>query len=170
MSEPTDEPKPESAVPSRGMPPPVKGAIGIAAAFLGMQVLHGAISAARGEVWPIQALFSTGVAALILYGLVRKHRLAWQWGRVLGIFLGILLLLVTTVTVFTAEQIGGTGIALLAMGFVMAFGLLAMSQLLGRRESREYYRLVCPQCGSTSVKAADFFFNKAVCPECRLTW
>ena len=85
-------------------------------------------------------------------------------------FAGILVLLGATAAALTAEQINGLAIGVLVGAFVMGLGLLAMSQLLGKRESREYFRLVCPKCGCRDVKAGDFFFNTAVCRECRHEW
>lgn len=41
---------------------------------------------------------------------------------------------------------------------------------LGTKSARRYFRLVCPSCGHTKVRANDFFFNRGKCKRCGVVW
>ncbi|MHC4482830.1 MAG: hypothetical protein ACYSW4_04710, partial [Planctomycetota bacterium] len=43
------------------------------------------------------------VAVLILVGIINGHRLAWQWGRVLGLFSAVVLSLVAVAALANAK-------------------------------------------------------------------
>jgi len=41
---------------------------------------------------------------------------------------------------------------------------------LGTEAAREHFRLICPECGHKKPKGGDFFYNKALCTQCKATW
>ncbi len=67
----------------------------IAAISVGVMVfarlLMGALVLLGGGASVPTVLLPIVVALLILVGIVKGHRLAWQWGRLLGLLGGILL-------------------------------------------------------------------------------
>jgi len=116
--------------------------------------------------------FSVIVGGLILWGLIAGHRLAWQWGRVLGL-LGALLMLLVGILAFTAGPVQGGMLARLVMGGVTLFisaCLFTIVFSLGTQSAKKYFRLRCPECGRYTSSAADFFFNEAKCKKCGEIW
>jgi len=109
------------------------------------------------------------VAALILVGIVTGYRLAWQWGRLLGLVGGILLTL-TAIGVFA--KAGGRPGPLIVGSLVTLQGvpLFPMFFALGTQGARQHFRLICPQCGRSKPKGGNFLFTKAICKKCKATW
>ena len=69
---------------------------------------------------------------LILAGIASRHRLAWQWGRMIGLFFGGLLALAAVATPFRFGRWE------LAIPFAVASAqALAVGLLLGRPAARE---------------------------------
>jgi hypothetical protein len=131
--------------------------------FMGvLAFLSGSVSV-LGIVWPI------AVAVLILIGILMGQRLAWQWGRLLGLFGGILLTLAAMRAFALAEE----GPGYIIVGVLLALQGLPLFPLffaLGTRGAREHFRVICPECGSTKLKGGNFLFTKAVCRKCNATW
>lgn len=147
----------------------------IAAVCLGIVLLSRGVLAAmavvEGTVSPGVAFAPLGLGVLIVFGMVKGHRLAWQWGRLLGLVTAALVF-ISAITVWAALEdtagreaafwavfLGGQGAALMVMYFT-----------LGTSGAREHFRLVCPQCGSRKVRAADFIYSKAKCRKCKNRW
>ena len=117
----------------------------------------------------VRLVVQSVIGLLVLQGMSLQHRLAWQWGRVLGLFGAVV---GTVLAIFTFAAISG--------GYLpMWVGLLQIVQVsllyviffsLGQRSARIYFRLKCPQCGNLTNKAADFFFSKAKCRACEHVW
>ncbi len=145
----------------------------IAAISVGVMVfarlLMGALALIGGGVSIPGVLLPIVVAVLILVGIMTGHRLAWQWGRLLGLVGGILLTL-AAIRIFSGAD-GEAG--MLIVGSLVALQgtpLFPMFFALGTRESRQYFRLVCPQCGSSKPKGGNFLFTKAICRQCKTIW
>jgi hypothetical protein len=131
--------------------------------FMGVLILLGGGGSILAVAVPIV------VALLILYGIVMGHRLAWQWGRLLGLFGGVLLTLgALGVLARSAEGSGYliAGVLLLLQGLP----LFPMFFALGRPGAREHFRLTCPQCGYARPKGGNFLFTKAICRKCAASW
>ncbi|MBI1903844.1 MAG: hypothetical protein HYS13_22300 [Planctomycetia bacterium] len=109
------------------------------------------------------------VGILVVVGLIRGHRLAWQWGRVLAI-LGVLLLGIAAAVAAATNFAAGARALLFADVAVSGALLLTTFFALGRPSARRYFRLVCPQCGRATGSAADFWFRLAQCRQCRIRW
>jgi hypothetical protein len=116
------------------------------------------------------------IGGLVLWGLIVGHRLAWQWGRILGVIAAVLLTASLALGMtLTAEK--GTGnepgwslavkVVLLA---VMAGYLWTIYFALGRASALEHFQLRCPKCNQITRQAADFFFNRAKCKSCQHVW
>lgn len=124
-----------------------------------------AIAAGRGSLLAI--IISAGISALILVGIIKGNKLAWQWGRILGFLSAVLLSILAVgaivnsdISVRTAGVIFGSQAILL---YILFFAL-------GTESSRKYFQLVCPKCGSKKIKAGNFFFTKTKCKSCNDKW
>jgi hypothetical protein len=103
---------------------------------------------------------------LLLAGLLRGWRLAWLWGRFLGLFLAALLLL----SLWSAWR-GGTPPWLLAIPAAGLAAPLALASLaLLRGSSAAWFGLTCPACGGAGGTPADLRFRRARCRRCQATW
>lgn len=102
---------------------------------------------------------------LIAYGIVRRHRLAWQWGRLVG--LGVALLQVF-LSVLTIARFGAPAKALPLLG--LSAPLLAIGVALGRPSAREWFGMACPVCGAQRSRPVDLFYNRARCKACQYVW
>jgi len=129
----------------------------------------GALALASGKVPVISVVAPVGLAALILFGIIVGHRLAWQWGWLLGLLGGIILSMIA---------FGAFARAVEQPGFLVVGVLLAMQGVplfpmffaLGTRGVRKHFRLICPQCGSRKPRAGNFLFTKAICRNCDTSW
>lgn len=119
--------------------------------------------------FPLPVLLPIVVAILILIGIVKGQRLAWQWGRLLGLVGAIIL---TLSAVGAAMRIPENptlviGTILLAMQGIPLFPLFFV---LGTKEAKEHFRVICPQCGKSRVKGGNFLFTKVLCRVCGAEW
>jgi hypothetical protein len=123
-----------------------------------------------GGIGPVMGtVIFLSISLLILFGFFKKSRLAWQWGTILSFLNGFVLLICSMEVIthlFSAHVITLIGFINL-LDSVFAFTIAGS---LWKRSSLEYFGLVCPQCGKTTRKAADFFFKKAKCIACNLAW
>jgi hypothetical protein len=148
----------------------------IAALVLLLAINFAAVAVAVNSVQGPAALVRLGVSAglgmLILWGVIVGNRLAWQWGRFLGLLAGLLLLL-AGIFVFTGGPAGVPPAArILAGGILLAQAICVYTIFfsLGRPSAREHFRLRCPSCGKFTTAAADFFFKRAKCKGCQTVW
>lgn len=118
---------------------------------------------AAGE-GPLDVLPSLLIPALLLYGFVKGHRLAWQWGRIAG-FVGAGLVLAVAVLSAMNQRFS----PVVAAAFTAAVGapLAVIALLLGRDEARAWFKLVCPACQGRAVRSADFLYTRARCRGCQ---
>jgi len=154
------------------MPPSVAIAVTLVGIVVAMNVL-----ALMIETIP-RNLLGAGASVLGFIGLLSRHKLAWQWGRILvplsALFSGLAgLILLTQFYAGTPALRSNQGV-----GLAPAVALLVISALmsivffaLGTDAAREFFRLVCPRCGQRrSSTAADFLFNSARCKSCGYIW
>src|SRR5262245_33937833 len=95
-------------------------------------------------------MFISGVlGGLVLWGLIVGHRLAWQWGRVLGL-LGAILTLLVGIVALTAGPPQNNSLAQFIIAGVSLFVsacLFTIVFALGSRSAKVYFALRCPGCG-----------------------
>ncbi|MGB2987808.1 MAG: hypothetical protein WBE26_18220 [Phycisphaerae bacterium] len=101
------------------------------------------------------------IGCLILLGLFRAHRLAWQWGTVIG---GITAFLTAAFAFFALKDPGKQDVSLGDVWSVISPWLIFVPLLT--RSATRYFGLRCPKCGSGKVRAGDFFFSSAKCRKC----
>jgi hypothetical protein len=145
----------------------------IAAVSAGIMVFArmflGVLAFVQGNASVGGVLIPVAIALLILVGITMRARLAWQWGRLLGLFGGIVL------------TVGAVSVLLQAQGRPYALGagvllglqglpLFPMFFALGTREARAHFRLICPQCGQSRPKGGNFLYTRAVCKACQTAW
>jgi hypothetical protein len=146
------------------MPPrrPPASVLAATAALLVVAAVQIALVLAGGRerVNALQAALGIALVALLALGLLRGKRLAWLWGRYLGLFLAAA---VVFGLVQHWRETSVLGVAILAGG--LAAPPLLMSLWLGRRSAHEWFGLVCPSCGTMSGRG-DLLLRKVRCPQC----
>jgi hypothetical protein len=148
------------------MPRPVVGALLIACLFIGLQVSGNMFDKSQGP-FATATIVSMIVGGSIIVGFLKGHRLAWQWGRVLGLLSGAFLALMFLVAINAGKA---DEIPVLLTTVVPAAMSIGMGVLLGTRSSRAYFRVICPECRSSEVQGCDFFFQRAKCKLCGRVW
>jgi len=126
-----------------------------------------ALLAGKASLWAV--VVPLAIALLILLGILAGHRLAWQWGRLLGLAAGIIL---TLVTIQVLRRANGRP-EVLVFGSLLALQgvpLFPMFFALGTQGAREHFRLICPQCGRSKPRGGNFLYTKVVCKECKTVW
>jgi len=133
------------------------------------RLIMGGLIVLTGGTPILSITIPVGLGILILIGIILGHRLAWQWGRLLGIFGGIVLTL-TAVGVLSRvpEQPGLVIIGVLLL--MQGLPLFPMFFALGTPGAERHFRLICPQCGSRKPKGGDFLFTQATCRHCGTMW
>jgi len=148
------------------MPWSVRVAAAALAFVVAVQAVLIVFLASLGQGAWVQNLGAVGGVALLLAGLLRAWRLAWLWGRFLGLFLAALLALSTY-----AAWRDGAAPALLAIPMLgLAVPLLVASLALGRASAPAWFGLTCPSCGAAGGSPADLRFRRARCRRCGSTW
>jgi predicted Zn finger-like uncharacterized protein len=117
-----------------------------------------------------QIVFSGVLGGLILWGLVVGHRLAWQWGRILGMLGAILFALVCVAAVTNTGDQGSSAYITAAIFFVISACLFTIAFSLGTATAKQHFGLRCPSCGRFTSTAGDFVFNTARCRHCSKVW
>jgi hypothetical protein len=154
------------------MPTSVRVTIAALVLLLAMNLVTGAVNSVQNPRSLIPAAVSAALGALILWGVIVGHRLAWQWGRFLGI-LAAVLFTVLGIFVFTGGPARVPVPARVLAGsilMVQAFCVYTIFFSLGRPSARQHFNLRCPSCGKFTSAAADFFFNRAKCKACQNVW
>ena len=148
------------------MPPAVVGALAIACLFIGLQIFDSVSDEKKGLFTPYN-IVSVSVGGLIIGGFLAGHRLAWQWGRLIGLLYGIFLAVIFAMAINAGKA--GQFNVLIATA-VPSVLLITMGVLLGRRSACAYFRLICPDCRASEVKGDDFLFKRAKCKLCGRVW
>jgi hypothetical protein len=133
------------------------------------RLVMGGLAFLSGRVPIASITIPIGLGILILVGIILGQRLAWQWGRLLGLFGGIVLSLAAFGALARAGEAPGlviVGVLLLMQGVP----LFPMFFALGTQGARRHFRLICPQCGSSKPRGGNFLFTKAICRDCGTSW
>jgi hypothetical protein len=115
-----------------------------------------------------QYLFAACVAALLLGGILHGARLAWMWGRALGLFMAVVPLAALGLGWWRGLTVHWWEVAVVVLG--LSAPLLAASIALGRPTALRFFDLVCPACGAVARNGQDFFFRRAACRKCGHMW
>ena len=131
------------------------------------QIVLALVFARPGQIgWGMYA-FAGLLWALLVSGLLRGSRLAWLWGRYLGLVLGGVLTGALLFAAFRREL--GVAVASAAL-LGMAAPLFVTVLALGRRSAYAFFDLVCPVCAARTGLAADMMFRRARCRSCQNVW
>ncbi|MBN1359801.1 MAG: hypothetical protein JW993_04380 [Sedimentisphaerales bacterium] len=145
----------------------------IAAISVGVMVFArlfmGVLLFLAGNVSIFSIVLPVAVALLILIGILAGQRLAWQWGRLLGLVGGVILTLAALGAFARVQEEPGFVVAGVLMA-LQGVPLFPMFFALGTRQAREHFRVICPQCGSARPKGGNFLFTKAICRKCNAVW
>jgi hypothetical protein len=141
------------------MPPSVTAA---ALLQLAVALLNAAQSLQTGQRL-LDVLPGLAIPGLLIFGYLKAHRLAWQWGRIAGVVGAALSVALAGWTAFHGTASPGD---LARLFLTVGLPLAAVAVLLSRSSARAWFRLTCPSCRSTHVRPADFLFTKARCRAC----
>ncbi len=151
---------------ARRMPPSVIVALVAIGAVVAIQIVL-AVRLGRASVGWASYASSGLIAAMLLYGLTRRSRLAWLWGRWLSLMLAAAVAARFGLALFHREI---TPSAFAFAAVVLVAPLLAAGLALQRPSAYRYFDLVCPVCGTRTGMGADLLFRKARCRACGHDW
>ncbi len=162
---------PQGRKTGKAMPRSVFVSIAGLAVMLALDVVLVIAIAIQGGV-PIAQAASLAVGGLILWGLIVRHRLAWQLGRPLGFLMAVLFVvhLVVAATQVDGSYEGVVQALIAAVNGIIAVSLLAIFFALGTASAKRHFGLICPKCGKATSTGADFLFTKAKCSGCGAVW
>jgi len=143
------------------------------ALMLGLNLALGILALTQDPTSIVRVAVSMGVGALILLGMIFGHRLAWQWGRILGILAGVLLTIGAVIGFVSARPAQVPPWASILGGSILllqAACLYTIFFALGQPSAKQHFGLRCPLCGNFTSTAVDFFFNRAKCKRCGNAW
>jgi len=102
------------------------------------------------------------VGILILWGLVTRKRLAWQWGRVIGLVAGILSTIgaIASISQMVIANSGNTAHVLATITLsIHSVCLVVITSMLGRNSAKEFFGLICPVLRSIQRYSCGFLFQ-----------
>jgi hypothetical protein len=140
--------------------------IAVAIIFLERVVL-GVMAVAAGTSSVLNLVLTGGISGLILVGVIKGHKLAWQWGRILGMVGAVILSFIAIMLITHSNPQNVAAVVIIGSQAILLYILFFT---LGTAGARKYFHLICPVCGSTKAKAADFLFAKAKCKDCDNQW
>jgi hypothetical protein len=129
-----------------------------------------------------QYWFGAFLATLLIFGVIKRSGLAWQWAAQLGAVGAVIGVLVTfffisKVAQMPSGQIGEEGIDLKTIAMIDAAALalstgawVTIVVLLHMPSSKDYFGLRCHRCRRFSSQAEDFFFKKVKCKSCGISF
>ena len=143
---------------------PMPGPVIAVAVILAVYVLWSLLGAIAN---PGSGVVGAGLALLVLVGVLRRHALAWQWGKIIPV-LGAIAAAFALGAV--ASLSGARGVVFVAILVMLLALQLSIPILMSLRSSRLFFGLQCPHCQSMKVKAANFAFTAFRCRSCGATW
>ena len=102
-------------------------------------------------------LLAVGVNGLIAVGICRGNRLVWQWARITS-FIGCI------IAIMMLSTLAGGALNLVLL--IHASALLGLFIALGRKDAREHFRLVCPDCGNKKIREGSLTLKTGPCSGC----
>jgi len=129
----------------------------------------GGLALLSGQVSLLSIPIPIIVAVLILIGIIKGQRLAWQWGRLLGL-LGAVILTFTAVSAFARIPDQPAMLIVAILIALQGIPLFPMFFALGTVGAKEHFRVICPACGKSKVKGGNFLYTKVICRECNTQW
>jgi hypothetical protein len=154
------------------MPASVILAIGSLAIMICLTAINFVLALLSGQIL-ILAAVSVALGALVLMGMIVGQRLAWQWGRVLGLLAALLYTWFLAVTLATGPPRDTNPLTRFAsigyLGIVVAC-LYTIFFALGRSSALDHFGLKCLSCQHYTNAGANFLFTKARCKKCGNVW
>jgi hypothetical protein len=119
-------------------------------------------------------LFRTWVAFLIVWvGLLLGSRRAWRLTR-LGAIIAAYIITSSTLNYQIQKWQANSSPSEIAWGLLrlvlQGIPLLVVFLALGTRSAREYFRMVCPDCGSAATVLSGRTLSRARCRNCEREW
>jgi hypothetical protein len=133
------------------------------------RIVMGGLALLHGRVSLLAILLPIVVALLILIGIIKGHRLAWQWGRLVGL-LGAIILTLSAYGAFVRIPVRPEMLIVAILMALQGIPLFPLFFALGTVAAKEHFRVICPSCGGSKVKGSDFLFTKVTCRNCNAQW
>jgi hypothetical protein len=121
------------------MPTSVRLTVVVLIVLLALNLIGGALSATQNPRALIPVGVQTALGALILWGLIAGHRLAWQWGRIV-VLMAALLVGVTSIAMFVGVR--AKPLAVIVVGSIAAIEIIGFFTIffsLGRPSARSTF-------------------------------
>ena len=134
-----------------------------------VKVIAAATTFMAGQATIIKTLLPVIISLLILIGIVKGYRLAWQWGRIIGLIWAIIMAIIAY-SVFAEIPENPEMLFFAILITFQEILLLSMFFALGTNAAKEHFHIICPDCGKSKVKGGNFLFTKVICRECNATW
>jgi hypothetical protein len=128
-------------------------------------------------------VWSASIATFqVLIGLVRRNRLAWQWGAEMGLLVtaaGVIASFYKVMSVLKMPRPAQAGfdkgawsgaVSETAIVVLMTILWIVIVGALNSSASKQFFRLHCPKCKRFTSKAADWAFNQAKCESCDIAF
>jgi hypothetical protein len=143
----------------------LKKYIVVAAVAMSIIIIFSIYSSIISQDFGPSSFLRLSIQFLLLFGLIKGHRLVWQWGRLLTIlaFVGILL---STIMIVSNGGSFANAIPFLFIGVPALIIFISF----GTHSAKEHFRLICPNCANVKAKSNDFLFNNAKCKKCNHVW
>lgn len=122
-----------------------------------------------GRVSLLAILLPIAVALLILIGIIKGQRLAWQWGRLIGLF-GAIILTLSAYGAFVRIPDQPEMLIVAILMALQGIPLFPMFFALGTAGAKQHFGVICPGCNESKVKGGDFLFTKVICRKCNKEW
>jgi hypothetical protein len=141
--------------------------------IIALNFVLGMLALAHNPAEIVRVATAMVLGALLLLGMVLGHRLAWQWGRILGLLAAMFLTLGTVGFLLSFDGVPGPRWAKRLQAIILLIqtaSLYIIFFALGRHSARHHFRLQCPMCHRFTNSAGDFFFTRAKCKYCDTIW
>jgi len=133
------------------------------------RIIMGGLVLLSGQASLLFILLPIALVLLILIGIIKGQRLAWQWGRLLGLF-GAVVLSLAAAGAFARVPDQPALLVVAILIALQGIPLFPMFFALGTVGAKEHFRVICPDCGQSKVRGGNFLFTKVICRKCNTQW
>lgn len=132
-----------------------------------IRVISGIHALYIGGDLPKGIYISLAISIVVLIGIIKGNRLAWQWARLVSLLGALIATVRLDLFLINKAQPGKLYLSLM---LIQTLALYLIFFTLSARGSRVYFGLVCPGCGESKIKASGLLFQNVICKKCGRGW